>query len=578
MAEPSMPDDSANRSRLSGLPDGQRGSKRPLKPHKASPPFSSFQTRRSHSSAPSLASDRQSSRRSASPVMMTITGLQRLDKPVLYRSLDSGKAGLQQLPNDVQRLYRDVLAVTMYRTGIYPAEIRPQIESLFEGLAPPDPAYREPDEGIYRPDKGRLAQDTGKEGDKAAAEEFFFFDYFPASSLFADRPEVSPQTRFALVEFYKIRAIERAARECLDLRRSEVAWNALVHGPLLELALWRQRGSVVSEDATSARILPCFLPSLVPGEVSEGKMVDFVRAPRLSPELDAAIQNRLIDLSTRAKSAALASAQLNVNPTDYTPLTRSPMAISIEAKVAGASLEEGRLQLGIWTAAWHKRMELLGVGGGIEGPQLPTLPLILVHDHQWSLYFAVDRLVRIEVCGALSIGMTGSLANFYQLLTVLGLLASWVDTTFRGWTTAGSAYLGFGLQTLLPELGKGQSRSNVEWKGKEKWTAYRFSKNVYDAWMPKHFENFCSVSAGEQDQLIITAQQAVTPDTSSSGVAKRRKIDHQFSFNITQHSYNLEHAAEIPRILALSDKAVVTPPFPEDAQNRDLQEELPYVD
>jgi hypothetical protein len=255
-----------------------------------------------------------------------------------------------------------------------------------------------------------LAQD----GNKEEKEEGPFFDYLPLSSLFADRPEAaSPQSRFALAEFYKIRAIERVARECLDLRRSEAAWNAHVHGPLLELALSRRHGSVVYENATSARILPCFRPSLVTGEVSEGKMVDFVFAPRLSPDLDVAIQNRLIELSTRAKSTTLASAQLNVNQTDYTPLTRSPSAVSIETRVAGASLEEGRLQLGIWTAAWHKRMEMLGVGGGVQGPQLPTLPLILVHDHQWSLYLAVDRLEKIEVYGALPIGMTDSFPNIY---------------------------------------------------------------------------------------------------------------------------------------------------------------------
>ena len=28
--------------------------------------------------------------------------------------------------------------------------------------------------------------------------------------------------------------------------------------------------------------------------------------------------------------------------------------------------------------------------------------------------------------------------------------------------------------------------------GKEKWTAYRFTKNVYDSWMPSHFEKICS--------------------------------------------------------------------------------------
>ncbi len=96
---------------------------------------------------------------------------------------------------------------------------------------------------------------------------------------------------------------------------------------------------------------------------------------------------------------------------------------------------------------------------------------------------------------------------------------------------------------------------------KEKWTAYRFTKNVYDTWMPKHFENICSAinqlpselnfdvpplskaTGLSQDlgnlmqsdascasmpdepgsQLSNAEQQADTPDTSFSGVAKRRK-------------------------------------------------------
>jgi hypothetical protein len=70
-------------------------------------------------------SDRQDrsskgSRRAASPVK-NITGLQRLDKPVLFDSLDDN-AGLRQLPEDVRQLYYDIFATTKYQTGIYPAE------------------------------------------------------------------------------------------------------------------------------------------------------------------------------------------------------------------------------------------------------------------------------------------------------------------------------------------------------------------------------------------------------------------------------------------------------------------------
>jgi hypothetical protein len=30
-------------------------------------------------------------------------------------------------------------------------------------------------------------------------------------------------------------------------------------------------------------------------------------------------------------------------------------------------------------------------------------------------------------------------------------------------------------------------------EGREKWTAYKFTKNIYDVWMPTHFKRICSV-------------------------------------------------------------------------------------
>jgi hypothetical protein len=33
----------------------------------------------------------------------------------------------------------------------------------------------------------------------------------------------------------------------------------------------------------------------------------------------------------------------------------------------------------------------------------------------------------------------------------------------------------------------------IEFDGKEKWAAYKFTKNVYDIWMPTHFQRICSV-------------------------------------------------------------------------------------
>ncbi|KAK4243491.1 hypothetical protein C7999DRAFT_18157, partial [Corynascus novoguineensis] len=101
--------------------------------------------------------------------------------------------------------------------------------------------------------------------------------------------------------------------------------------------------------------------------------------------------------------------------------------------------------------------------------------------------------------------------------------------------------------------------------GKDKWTAYRFTKNVYDTWMPKHFENICpsinqlpsnldfdvpplSEAAGlSQDfsQSSIAEQQAVTPDTSFSGVKRRkgRKLVDVAGRNVSRGGWGLRVAS-----------------------------------
>ena len=152
-------------------------------------------------------------------------------KPVLFDSLDDN-AGLRQLPEDVRQLYYDMFAATKYQTGIYPAEIRTEIEALYTGHPPPDSVYRKPE---------------GHDQDGMGQEEEHFFDYLPVS-LFAGTAEgATLQACIAHAEFYKVRSIKDRARECLVLRRAEAAWNAKVHQPLLELALSRRHTSVICE-------------------------------------------------------------------------------------------------------------------------------------------------------------------------------------------------------------------------------------------------------------------------------------------------------------------------------------------
>jgi hypothetical protein len=110
-------------------------------------------------------------------------------------------------------------------------------------------------------------------------------------------------------------------------------------------------------------------------------MVDFalvLRPPEQTP-LESHIR-RLVDNPLNKHDL------ITINQSEYTPLQHSPIAISMETKTQHANVEEGSIQLGIWTAAWHKRMDMLDVASG----DIITLPLLQVENADWKLYFAID--------------------------------------------------------------------------------------------------------------------------------------------------------------------------------------------
>ncbi|KAK4101193.1 hypothetical protein N658DRAFT_426065 [Parathielavia hyrcaniae] len=55
----------------------------------------------------------------------------------------------------------------------------------------------------------------------------------------------------------------------------------------------------------------------------------------------------------------------------------------------------------------------------------------------------------------------------------------------------------------------------TELDGKDKWTVYRFTKNVYDTWMPAHFKNICSAI----DQLPSDLNFDVPPLSEATGLS-----------------------------------------------------------
>ncbi|KLU92238.1 hypothetical protein MAPG_11184 [Magnaporthiopsis poae ATCC 64411] len=125
---------------------------------------------------------------------------------------------------------------------------------------------------------------------------------------------------------------------------------------------------------------------------------------------------------------------LSINQTSHEPLARSPIGVSIKT---GCLTDGGGFQLGIWTAAWHRRIsELLALFPSSTPRPIVTLPLLLCCEHQWELYFAVDRGNEIHLVGPHSVGATQDMMSIYRLLAVLRELCKWVEGPFRSWMMA----------------------------------------------------------------------------------------------------------------------------------------------
>ncbi|KAK4981245.1 hypothetical protein LTR28_000001 [Elasticomyces elasticus] len=67
-------------------------------------------------------------------------------------------------------------------------------------------------------------------------------------------------------------------------------------------------------------------------------------------------------------------------------------------------------------------------------------------------------------------------------------------------------------------------------EGKEKWTAYKFTKNIYDTWMPTHFKRICSVvdelprdlnfDVSQQSELQFPEESGLSQDLESHHLAQ----------------------------------------------------------
>jgi hypothetical protein len=78
-----------------------------------------------------------------------------------------------------------------------------------------------------------------------------------------------------------------------------------------------------------------------------------------------------------------------------------------------------------------------------------------------------------------------------------------------------------------------------ELDGKEKWTAYKFTKNVYDIWMPTHLKRICSVIDDLPPDLDFEVSQQSEPG--ESGLSQGLE-SHHLSDQSSHDAASLEEA------------------------------------
>ncbi|PVH91768.1 hypothetical protein DM02DRAFT_606179 [Periconia macrospinosa] len=252
-----------------------------------------------------------------------------------------------------------------------------------------------------------------------------------------------------LWELRTIQDIISLSHRCSVNRDHETEWNNRVHTKVLELALGNDETSVGFRSVTAARITPEYRPTHS-NNLTTGKIVDY--AIHLEPSGPARdIISSLIGMSTDS-----------INHVGYEGLRARPIAVSIETKTESRTVEEAKVQLGVWVAAQVARIEALvrqlaslvakkpaseACSSRLES-EMAVFPLIDIQSEAWSLFFArvtpsntlhpsnsgIRKPVsNIQIFHSVPLGNTANTVQTYRLVKSLKVLRDWVDGDFRKW-------------------------------------------------------------------------------------------------------------------------------------------------
>ncbi|KAK3339773.1 hypothetical protein B0T25DRAFT_363282 [Lasiosphaeria hispida] len=318
--------------------------------------------------------------RSRSPTKRVLD-LLSFSKPVTYQLLGSPV----HLPASIKGLASTINKKAAYALGIFPSSIKGDIvAAINDDETPPNDCFT----------------------DGSAAEQM-------------------------RAEMAQLREVLAASERSTYWNRSEAAWNLLVHWPMLKIAL-SSLDNVSAELVTAAQILTPFVPEICASGstttkvpmLAQSKIVDFVLV--LQPRFE----------TTKPPSYALVQDlplnEQTLNQTDYGPLQYFPAPVPIETKTTRGDLEEAKVQLGVWVAAWFRRMRLLPRHTD-EAKATIAVPMITVDASRWAVYYACERDDSIAIYGPLDIGDTLTVMGIYKLLACLKAIGQWVGEEFKGW-------------------------------------------------------------------------------------------------------------------------------------------------
>ncbi|KAI1258884.1 hypothetical protein F5Y18DRAFT_412081 [Xylariaceae sp. FL1019] len=352
--------------------------------------------------------------RSASPERSK-TGLQILEKPIAAFT----EAVHESMHQDIQSLYLDIQNAVEFKQGILPSEL-PDLTAML-GRKPPPSCFRATDPE----DKNAVP--------RAIA------------------------THNALCRIHRAAVGSKLNQHCVQ------GWTQLVHKPLLDLVFRSDNGTNKELSAAIVAELEALMETTIAGDSipryagarlaysvladsRTGNIVDAaqVHSSNISKKVDYALVLQLPDDSallnlvrdlTEDVAISYGESAPRIDESTYTPEVNAPIAVPIMTKTP-FSPDDPLVHLGLWTAAWHKRMEHLrshltwSGAGGKEDQLLVSLPVIQVVGHQWHVYFACDEGKSIKMYGPVSLGSTESLMSIYALFTSLQAIKAWIGTEY----------------------------------------------------------------------------------------------------------------------------------------------------